>query len=110
MDGSKFRAVNGNKKMYNQEILTKKLERISVKLREYMDRLDREDKSEDTADDDDKKDHTYLSDKILQLQERQKLYEEYCLELSESGQTQKLGDYLVTNHINDQGILQKFSE
>lgn len=143
VDGSKFRAVNGNKRMYNQEILTKKLERISVKLKEYMDRLDREDKSDETDDEDDKEDHTPLSDKIQQLQERQKLYERYRLEISESGQTQKLttdpearmmhshkdgfhccynvqtavdhsthliGDYLVTNHINDQGLLQRFSE
>ena len=143
VDGSKFRAVNGNKRMYNQEILTKKLERISVKLKEYMDRLDREDQSDDTSDDDDKEDHTHRSDKIQHLKERQRLYEGYRLELSASGQTQKLttdpearmmhshkdgfhccynvqtavdhsthliGDYLVTNHINDQGVLQRFSE
>ncbi len=51
----------------------KKLERISVKLKEYMDRLDREDKSEDTIDEDDKEDYTPLSDKIHQLQEQQQL-------------------------------------
>jgi len=143
VDGSKFRAVNGNKRMYNQEILTKKLERISVKLKEYMDRLDLQDKSDDTADEDDKEDHTPLSDKIHQLQERQQLYEEYLTELSDTRQTQKLttdpearmmhshkdgfhccynvqtavdhsthliNDYLVTNHVNDQGILLEFSK
>ena len=143
VDGSKFRAVNGNKRMYNQEILTKKLERISVKLKEYMDRLDREDQDEDAADEDDKEDHTCLSEKVQQLQERQQLYEGYLAELSDTGQTQKLttdpearmmhshkdgfhccynvqtavdhsthliNDYLVTNHVNDQGILHKFSK
>lgn len=143
VDGSKFRAVNGNKRMYNQEILTKKLERISVKLKEYMDRLDREDKNDDTADEDDKEDHTPLPDKIQQLQERQQLYEGCLSELSQTGQTQKLtadpearmmhshkdgfhcccnvqtavdhsthliNDCLVTNHVNDQGILLKFSK
>ena len=52
MDGSKFRAAGGNKQMYNQEILTKKLERILVKLKEYMDRLDREDQGDDISDED----------------------------------------------------------
>lgn len=148
VDGSKFRAVNGNKRMYNQEILTKKLERISVKLKEYMDRLDREDLSGDTADEEDKEDptaeeHTFLVEKIEHLQNRQQLYEGYLSELSQTGQTQKLltdpearmmhshkdgfhccynvqtavdssthliEDYLVTNHINDQGILCDFSD
>jgi len=143
VDGSKFRAVNRNKRMYNQEILTKKLERISSKLTEYMQRLDQEDKDDDTADDDNKEDHMCLSEKINQLKTRQELYESYLSELSETGQTQKLttdpearmmhshkdgfhccynvqtavdhsthliGDYVVTNHINDQGILHNFSE
>lgn len=143
VDGSKFRAVNGNKRMYNQEILTKKLERISEKLKEYMGRLDQEDKDDETEDEDDKEDHTCLSDKIHQLEARQELYEGYLSELSKFGQTQKLttdpearmmhshkdgfhccynvqtavdhsthliGDYAVTNHINDQGILHSFSE
>lgn len=143
VDGSKFRAVNGNKRMYNREILTKKLERISTKLTEYMQRLDQEDKADDTAKEDDKEDDTCLSDKIHQLETRQELYEGYLSELSQTGQTQKLitdpearmmhshkdgfhccynvqtavdcsthliGDYLVTNHINDQGILHDFSE
>ena len=144
VDGSKLRAVNGNKKMYNQEILTKKLDRISMKLKEYMDRLDREDKNEDTADDEeDKEGHTSLSDKIQVMKDRQALYEQYLDELVSSGETQKLitdpqarmmrshkdgfhccynvqtavdhsthliGEYLVTNHVNDQGILHGFSQ
>ncbi len=39
IDGSKFRAVNANKKMYNQEILNKKCERIQRKLDAYMEEL-----------------------------------------------------------------------
>ena len=49
-----------------------------------------EDKSDDTADEDDKEDHTPLSDKIHRLQERQQLYEGYLTELSDTRQTQKL--------------------
>ena len=148
VDGSKFRAVNGNKRMYNQEILKKKLERIASKLTEYMSQLDREDQGDEASAEDDMEDysaeeHTVLAGKIQQLQKRQELYEGYLSELSETGQTQKLitdpearmmhshkdgfhcsynvqtavdhfthliADYLVTNHINDQGILHKFSE
>lgn len=143
VDGSKFRAVNGNKRMYNQDILNKKLDRISSKLTEYMKRLDQEDHDEDSGgSDDEKEDHTYLKERIQELKERQALYEDYLKELSSSGETQKLitdpqarmmhshkdgfhcsynvqtavdgdthliGDYLVTNHINDQGILRDFS-
>lgn len=148
IDGSKFRAVNGNKKMYNEEILRKKLERISGKLKEYMRELDREDKGEEAADEvvdveDKTEKYKSLSNKIEQLQKRQELYEEYLDELSRTGETQKLttdpearmmhshkngfhccynvqtavdsvthmiGDYIVTNHINDQGLLHDFSE
>jgi transposase len=142
VDGSKFRAVNGNKRMYNQEILSKKLERIAGKLKEYLARLDQEDQ-EDETEDEGEDNHTDLSDKINGLKERQELYESYLSELSETGQTQKLitdpearmmhshkdgfhccynvqtavdhathliADYMVTNHINDQGILHNFSE
>ncbi len=142
VDGSKFRAVNGNKRMYNQEILSKKLERIAGKLKEYLARLDKEDQ-EDEAEEEEEEGHTALCDKIDALKERQELYESYLSELSETGQTQKLitdpearmmhshkdgfhccynvqtavdhsshliADYLVTNHINDQGILHDFSE
>ena len=153
VDGSKFRAVNGNKRMYNEEILTKKLERIAKNLKKYMDILDREDKDanadSDSDSDDDPEDHTdmqnpsYLKEKIKELESRKKLYESYLAELLKTGQTQKLitdpearmmhshkdgfhcsynvqtavdshthliADYLVTNHINDQGILYDFSK
>lgn len=143
IDGSKFRAVNGNKRMYNEEILKKKLQRISDKLEEYMKILDREDKDDNTTESDEDATQNPLSKKIESLQTRKKLYEEYLNELSETGETQKLitdpearmmhshkdgfhccynvqtavdsethliGDYLVTNHINDQGLLHDFAE
>lgn len=151
MDGSKFRAVNGNKRMYNKEILTKKLDRIASNLKKYMDILDQEDKDANTDSDsnDDPESHTdiqdpsYLMEKIKELESRKELYESYLSELSETGHTQKLttdpearmmhshkdgfhccynvqtavdnathliADYMVTNHVNDQGILHSFSE
>lgn len=143
IDGSKFRAVNGHKRMYNEEILTKKLDRIAGKLKEYMARLDHEDQDEDEGDENSDEDHSYLAGRISELEARKQLYEDYLSELKESGDTQKLttdpearmmhsqkdgfhccynvqaavdsvthliGHYSVTNHLNDQGILHKFSE
>ena len=151
VDGSKFRAVNGNKRMYNKEILTKKLDRIASNLKKYMNMLDQEDKDANANSDseDEPENHTdmqnpsYLMEKIKELEARKELYESYLSELSETRQTQKLttdpearmmhshkdgfhccynvqtavdnathliADYMVTNHINDQGILHSFSE
>ncbi len=144
VDGSKFRAVNGNKRMYNPEILSKKLERIAGKLKEYLAGLDQEDQGETEGDEEAEEEApTDLCDKIQALKERESLYESYLSELSKTGQTQKLltdpqarmmhshkdgfhccynvqtavdhathliADYLVTNQINDQGILHTFSE
>lgn len=92
IDGSKFRAVNGHKRMYNEEILTKKLDRIAGKLKEYMARLDHEDRDEDEGDEnnDNEEDHSYLVGRINELEARKQLYEEYLDELKESGNTQKL--------------------
>jgi hypothetical protein len=44
IDGSKFRAVNGRKKMYNQEILKKKLLRIEENITSYLKSLDQADR------------------------------------------------------------------
>ena len=49
IDGSKFRAVNGRKKMYNEAILKKKLVRIEEHITDYLTELDRADR-DDTGD------------------------------------------------------------
>lgn len=134
IDGSKFRAVNGNKKMYNDEILKSKLDRIENKVNEYLQRMDELDTFEEAP---------ILEQKIQILNERKELYHSYLDEIKESGEKQKLvtdpqarmmhshkdgfhccynvqtavdsknhiiWDYQVTNHINDQGILLDFSK
>jgi transposase len=40
IDGSKFRAVNGRKKMFNEMILKKKLARIEENITTYLANLD----------------------------------------------------------------------
>lgn len=87
IDGSKFRAVNGRKKMYNEEILKKKLLRIEENITHYL-------KSLDQADQDDLGVSRYTSgeikEKLAELKERQDLYESYLQELKESEETQLL--------------------
>lgn len=46
IDGSKFRAVNGRKKMYNEEILKKKLLRIEENITGYLKSLDQADQDD----------------------------------------------------------------
>ena len=46
IDGSKFRAVNGRKKMFNEEILKKKLLRIEEHITNYLSALDQADQEE----------------------------------------------------------------
>jgi transposase len=46
IDGSKFRAVNGRKKMYNEEILKKKLIRIEENMINYLNELDYADQND----------------------------------------------------------------
>lgn len=139
IDGSKFRAVNGNKKMFNDKILDSKLERIEKKISEYLELLAKEDEAETSIDNTPPNPKEHLTT----LKQRKKLYESYKAELAETGETQKLitdpearmmhtikdgyhccfnvqtavsgeshliVDYEVTNHINDQGILHDFTE
>lgn len=136
IDGSKFRAVNGNKNMFNEKILNSKLERIENKINEYMQKLDKMDEEE--ADDEEK---IPILEKIEERKSRKETYLAYQEELKETGQTQKLTtdpearmmhshkdgyhccyniqtavgndnhfviDYKVTNHVNDQQILHGF--
>ena len=90
IDGSKFRAVNANKKMYNQEILDKKCERIQKKLDAYMDELAQADEREDTLEKTNHNDPRTLEEKIDVLKKRKNLYTEWKEELLNSGEKQKL--------------------
>lgn len=89
IDGSKFRAVNANKKMYNDEILTKKCERIEKKLEQYLQELEQADRKEESE----PKPSTNprpLKEKIEILQARKEQYEAWKAELAASEETQKL--------------------
>lgn len=90
VDGSKFRAVNGNKKMYNQEILSKKLQRIEEKMEQYLKQLEQEDQTEEAEAKEAEWDSAALQEKITALMKRKALYEEWKDELARSGETQKL--------------------
>lgn len=89
IDGSKFRAVNANKKMYNPQILTKKCQRIEQKLQDYLQELARADEQEE-AEPQSPEDPRSLKEKIQTLKERKERYEAWKEELAQSGQNQKL--------------------
>jgi len=87
IDGSKFRAVNGRKKMYNEEILRKKLLRIEENITNYLNQLDQ-------ADQDCCEVSYYTSgeikQKLAELQLRKETYQAYIQELKETSETQIL--------------------
>lgn len=87
IDGSKFRAVNGRKKMFNQEILQKKPARIEEHVTSYLAALDQADKDDLGA-------SPYtpaeIKEKLKELKLRKEIYESYLRELNETGETQIL--------------------
>lgn len=87
IDGSKFRAVNGRKKMYNEEILKKKLMRIEENITNYLKSLDQADQNDPGA-------SQYTSgeikQKLAELKQRKELYEAYLQKLNETEETQLL--------------------
>jgi len=86
IDGSKFRAVNGNKQMFNENILNKKLERLEERITEYLAGLDDRDAEEENAS---ALDRPALQEKLRELEQRKALYEGYLQELAETGEEQK---------------------
>ncbi len=90
IDGSKFRAVNANKKMYNKEILDKKCERIQNKLDAYLQELAQADAKEEVLAKTKDNDPRALEEKIEILKNRKELYTEWKEELLRSGEKQKL--------------------
>jgi transposase len=87
IDGSKFRAVNGRKKMYNEEILKKKLARIEVNITNYLSELDSADQNEQEAS---HYNSGEIKQKLTELKLRKETYQSYLRELKETGETQKL--------------------
>ncbi|WP_130862112.1 transposase [Bacilliculturomica massiliensis] len=138
VDGSKFRAVNGHKNMYNETILTTKLARVDNELAHYLKQLQEADEKEDTE----PEKTAVLTETIEKLTARKERYEAYQAQLLESGETQLLttdpqarmmnskngfhccynvqtavdakthlvAAFEVTNHANDQQVLSAFSQ
>lgn len=85
VDGSKFRAVNGKDRNFNEAKLRNLMERIDARIAEYMAQLELEDKAEEGqsgATD------AQLREKLQKLKERKEKYEEHQKALKESGLTQ----------------------
>jgi transposase len=87
IDGSKFRAVNGRKKMYNEVILKKKLARIEENMTSYLNELDQADQHDSGIS------HytsAEIKHKLSELNRRKETYEAYLRELNDTGETQLL--------------------
>ena len=87
IDGSKFRAVNDRKQMYNEMILKKKLARIEDNITKYLGQLDQSDQSDSETSHDPS---TGIQQKLDELKRRKDTYTAYLQELQETGATQKL--------------------
>lgn len=90
IDGSKFRAVNANKKMYNPEILSSKLKRIEENIEKYLRQVEQADQQEEAEARPPDSTQEALRQKITALQERKNRYEAWKKELAESGERQML--------------------
>ena len=89
VDGSKFRAVNGRKNMYNQEILESKQKHIEERLTKYLEQLSEEDAKEESEETETEQ-LQELQAKIQELQARKERYQRYQEELETSGERQLL--------------------
>jgi transposase len=84
VDGSKFKAVNSGGRNFTKKKLERRLKELDHKVEQYLDEMDRSDRSEQ----DSRIDKEELKQKIEKLKERKGRYEELLKELNRSGQSQ----------------------
>jgi len=85
IDGSKFKAVNNRKRNFTAEKLTKALEHIDAKVREYLQALDTADSEAPSRPD---LTATELQERIAQFQQRKQHYQQVQQALAASGESQ----------------------
>jgi transposase len=92
IDGTKVRAQNADDKVYNKDILVKKLARIDAHISEYMDAIKKNDES-GTYDEEDEGRRLIaegIHDKLEDLRKRKSKYTGYLEDLESTGKTQIL--------------------
>jgi len=87
IDGSKFKAVNSNKRNFNKERLENKLKKIDEKIEGYIIDLDKNDTEEETNDN--KFSSAQIKEIIKNLEERKEKYTDILIELQSTGEPQK---------------------
>lgn len=85
IDGSRFKAVNGQRRNFTKPKLKKLIEKTDKKIREYLEQLDAADEEETDSDHPTAEE---LQEKIEQLKRRQAAHHELQEELEESGESQ----------------------
>jgi len=88
VDGSKFRASNSRNRIFTAKDLTKRLERIEAKIREYLAELDENDRAKQSAPTSPRLSADELREKITQLKERQQRYQGLQQKLEKEQATQ----------------------
>jgi transposase len=92
IDGTKVRAQNSDDKVFNKDILIKKLARIDEHIDEYMTAVKKNDESgaDDDTEDDQRLNKDEIKDKLEDLNKRKSKYTGYLNELESTGKTQIL--------------------
>ncbi len=85
IDGSKFRAVNANKKNYSKSKLKKLIEKIDRQIQEYLKAVKEQDEEEVDVKELSKAE---LQEKIAQLKAKSDRYDKMIKKMDENGQTQ----------------------
>ena len=88
VDGSKFRASNSRERIFTANQLSKRLERIEQKIREYLAELDETDRREESAPATARLSAQELREKIAKLQQRQHRYQGLQEQLAQQQTTQ----------------------
>jgi transposase len=87
IDGSKFKAVNSKDQNYTEGKLRERIQRLEVKIEEYLAELDAADREETEAEQE--KSAEEIRTIVKGLEERKERYQAYAEELEESGEHQK---------------------
>jgi len=87
LDGSKFKAVNSRKRNFTKKQIQDKIARISAKIDEYLDELNRNDTEENAAGGEKTKGE--ITRIIGNLKEHKTRYQGYADELEQTGEKQK---------------------
>jgi hypothetical protein len=87
IDGSKFKAVNSKDRNYTEAKLRERIQRLEVKIADYLAELEEADREETVEENE--KSAKEIGNIVKELEERKGRYQAYAEELEQSGESQK---------------------